>query len=55
MTDRNDDIARSGLAFGWLEETRPRSGARRYWIAVALLLAAVVGTVAVIKMAANIS
>ncbi len=41
----NDDIARSGLAFGWLEETRPRSGARRYWIAVALLLAAVVGAV----------
>jgi hypothetical protein len=51
----DDDIARSGLAFGWLEETRPRSGARRYWIAIALLLAAVVGTVAVIKMAANIS
>jgi hypothetical protein len=51
----NDDIARSGLAFGWIEETRPRSTARRYWIAIAMLLAGVVGTVAVIKMAANIS
>jgi hypothetical protein len=44
----NDDITRSGLAFGWLEETRPRSGARRYWIAIALLLAAVVGTTVVL-------
>ena len=51
----NDDITRSGLAFGWIEETRPRSGARRYWIAVGLLLAAVVGAVVMIKMAANIS
>lgn len=45
MTDRNDDIARSGLAFGWIEETRPRSSARRYWISIALLLAGVVATV----------
>jgi hypothetical protein len=44
----NDDITRSGLALGWLEETRPRSGARRYWIAIALLLAAVVGTVVLV-------
>jgi hypothetical protein len=44
----NDDIARSGLAFGWLEETRPRSGARRYWIAVAMLLAGVVGAVVLV-------
>jgi hypothetical protein len=44
----NDDIARSGLAFGWLEEARPRSGARRYWIAVGLLLAAVVGAVGLV-------
>jgi hypothetical protein len=44
----NDDIARSGLAFGWLEETRPRSGARRYWAAIAVLLAVVVGTVVLV-------
>jgi hypothetical protein len=44
----DDDIARSGLAFGWIEETRPRSGARRYWIAIAMLLAGVVGTVVVL-------
>jgi hypothetical protein len=44
----DDDLARSGLAFGWIEETRPRSGARRYWIAIALLLAGVVGTVVVL-------
>lgn len=45
----NDDIARSGLAFGWLEETRPRrSGARRYWTAVACLIAAVIAAVAII-------
>jgi hypothetical protein len=44
----DDDIARSGLAFGWIEETKPRSGARRYWIAIALLLAGVVGTVVVL-------
>ena len=44
----DDDIARSGLAFGWLEETRPRSGARRYWIAIAMLLAAVVATVVLV-------
>jgi hypothetical protein len=42
---KNDDIARSGLAFGWIEETRPRSGARRYWAAIVVLLAAVVGAV----------
>jgi hypothetical protein len=48
MTDRNDDIARSGLAFGWLEETRPRSGARRYWIAITVLLAGVVATVVLV-------
>jgi hypothetical protein len=48
MTDRNDDIARSGLAFGWIEETRPRSGARRYWTAVASVLAGVVTAIAVI-------
>jgi len=51
----DDDIARSGLAFGWLEEARPRSGARRYWIAIAMLLAGVLGAVVVIKLAANIS
>jgi hypothetical protein len=45
---KNDDIARSGLAFGWIEETRPRSTARRYWIAVALLLAGVVATVVLV-------
>lgn len=46
---RNDDeIHRSGLAFGWLEETRPRSMARRYWTALAFLLAGVVGAIAVI-------
>jgi hypothetical protein len=44
----DDDIARSGLAFGWIEETKPRSGARRYWIAIAMLLAGVVGTVVVL-------
>jgi hypothetical protein len=44
----NDDIARSGLAFGWIEETRPRSGARRYWIAIAMLLAGVVATVVLV-------
>jgi hypothetical protein len=44
----NDDIARSGLAFGWIEETRPRSTARRYWVAIALLLAGVVATVVVL-------
>ncbi|MFN7645199.1 MAG: hypothetical protein ACK5PW_19290 [Burkholderiales bacterium] len=44
----NDDLARSGLAFGWIEETRPRSGARRYWIAIAMLLAGVVATVVVL-------
>ena len=44
----NDDIARSGLAFGWIEETRPRSTARRYWIAIAMLLAGVVGTVVLV-------
>jgi hypothetical protein len=44
----NDDIARSGLAFGWLEETRPRSGARRYWAAIAMLLAGVVATVVLV-------
>ena len=44
----NDDIARSGLAFGWLAETRPRSGARRYWIAIAMLLAGLVGTVVLV-------
>lgn len=48
MTDRNDEIHRSGLAFGWLEETRPRSMARRYWTALAFLLAGVVGAIAVI-------
>jgi hypothetical protein len=40
----DDDIARSGLAFGWIEETRPRSGARRYWAAIAVLLAGVAAT-----------
>jgi hypothetical protein len=44
----DDDIARSGLAFGWLEETRPRSGARRYWIAITVLLAGVVATAVVL-------
>jgi hypothetical protein len=44
----DDDIARSGLAFGWLEETRPRSGARRYWIAITVLLAGVVATVVLV-------
>jgi hypothetical protein len=44
----DDDITRSGLAFGWIEETRPRSGARRYWIAIAMLLAGVVGTVVLV-------
>lgn len=45
----NDDLARSVLAFGWIEETRPRrSGARRYWIAVVLLLAGVVATVVLV-------
>jgi hypothetical protein len=44
----DDDIARSGLAFGWLEETRPRRGSRRYWISVGLLLVAVVGTVVLV-------
>jgi hypothetical protein len=44
----DDDIARSGLAFGWIEETRPRSTARRYWAAIAVLLAAVVATVVLV-------
>jgi hypothetical protein len=44
----NDDLARSGLAFGWIEETRPRSGARRYWIAITVLLAGIVGTVVLV-------
>jgi hypothetical protein len=44
----NDDLARSGLAFGWIEETRPRSGARRYWIAIAMLLAGVAATVVLV-------
>jgi hypothetical protein len=44
----DDDIARSGLAFGWLEETRPRSGARRYWIAITVLLAGVAATAVVL-------
>jgi hypothetical protein len=48
MTDRNDDLHRSGLAFGWLEETRPRSMARRYWTGVLCLLAGVVTAIAVI-------
>ena len=47
MTDK-DDLHRSGLAFGWLEETRPRSTARRYWIAVACLAAAVIAAAAII-------
>ena len=47
MTDK-DDLHRSGLAFGWLEETRPRSTARRYWTAVASVLAGVVAAIAVI-------
>lgn len=41
---RDDELANSGLAFGWLEETKPRSMARRYWIA-ALTLALLVGAV----------
>jgi hypothetical protein len=44
----DDEIARSGLAFGWIEETKPRSTARRYWIAIALLLSGVVGTVVLV-------
>jgi hypothetical protein len=48
MTMKNDDLHRSGLAFGWLEETRPRSMARRYWTAVACLVAAVIAAVAII-------
>jgi len=44
----NDDIARSGLAFGWIEETKPRSTARRYWIAITVLLAGVVATVVLV-------
>ena len=47
MTDK-DDLHRSGLAFGWLEETRPRSMARRYWTAVACRVAAVIAAVAII-------
>ena len=47
MTDK-DDLHRSGLAFGWLEETRPRSTARLYWIGVCSLLAGIILTVGVI-------
>lgn len=43
----DDEIHRSGLAFGWLEETQPRRwSSRPYWIATAailLLLTPVIG------------
>jgi hypothetical protein len=48
MKPDDNDLHRSGLAFGWLEETRPRSMARRYWTAVASVLAGVVTAIAVI-------
>jgi hypothetical protein len=48
MKPDDNDLHRSGLAFGWLEETRPRSTARRYWTAVASVLAGVVTAIAVI-------
>lgn len=42
---RDDEPMRSGLAFGWLEEPRPRRASlRRYWVA-ALTLVLLVGAV----------
>ena len=46
---RDDELARSGLAFGWIEEREPRPSARRYWVAAAtlvLLVGAVVYAIA---------
>ena len=48
MKPDDNDLHRSGLAFGWIEETKPRSMARRYWTAVACLVAAVIAAVAII-------
>lgn len=48
MADRNDDLHRSGLAFGWIEETKPRSMARLYWTGVLCLLAGILLAIAVI-------
>lgn len=35
---RDDELMRSGLAFGWIEEAAPRPTVRRYWIAAATLV-----------------
>lgn len=46
---RDDELMRSGLAFGWIEEREPRPGARRYWVAaltLVLLVAAVAYAIA---------
>ncbi len=48
MKPDDNDLHRSGLAFGWLEDTTPRSTARRYWTAAASVLAGVVAAIAVI-------
>lgn len=42
---RDDELTRSGLAFGWIDEREPRPTARRYWIAAATLVL-LVGAVA---------
>lgn len=39
---RDDELMKSGLAFGWIEEREPRPSARRYWVAAATLVLLVV-------------
>jgi hypothetical protein len=46
---KNDDLHRSGLAFGWLEETQPRRwSARPYWLATGAILALLAPVLAIL-------
>jgi hypothetical protein len=50
----NDDLHRSGLAFGWLEETQPRRwSARPYWLATGAILALLAPVLAILIWVAS--